>query len=1321
MTRELPGVFARWLGFCLFGGLTLVALYVGVGRIAVNAAGYYKDDLSEFLESSLGSSVSIGRLYGSWRHFDPTITVEDLKIGSVSEPAVVLDRVSVDISTFISLFEMNPVLTGIDINGVRLTLAEADDGTWGVRGLPRSDKPFDFQLILDSTPHLEEATLRNLEVHVVGRNSSYRISNEDGHPGEITGDGNIRTLSLPLQLENLSAEGEVGKIRLAGEYEGHLKIDENFRASLYLDVSRLSVVDFLPDIRIQGHKLASADIQAEFWLEYAQDEFRLTGRLASDDIELETGSRHVNMLDHVDTRFVMTGSPVTDGIQIFFPSIDIEIADESLSLPDLNLVVEGKEGNLVLGGNIESLDVAGLRDSVLALDKRLGLIPEKVLSALSTVNPRGWLESAAFYADYSSEIPDFKLTSKIRDAAIDAYLAAPAISALNGLVSLHADRGYFDINNADYDLHFASLFSSLWPFESTRGRVNYHYRDGVFQLDTSVIEMIHGNLAAYGKVHVNFPPERENQTWGLMVGIYNADLLDADRYFPKTLSPDLVSWLEKSVLGGRAVETGLVFHGSLFRDAPPVRKVQEIYLKVKDGTLDYAQSWPIVYDLQASVYVNNRHISSDGAVGTMMASNIVDVLVNVPIPFGGKVDTVNIRGRLRGPLSDGIRLLNESPLAETTGHMAEGWRGTGTMDAYAHLEVPIGPRSGEDPYSDVRITLKNNDLTMPQFDLTVFAIDGDVRYETTTGLSSTRFDARLFNQPVVGSIHSSVEGKSGEITVKGSGSVDVRDLYRWSDQTLLTRVDGMLAYEAAIHIPYGGVSDRSYVEATSRLKGVVIDMPSPMQKKQLSAEREFYYRQAFLDSGYRVNISLDDSVQSAFQVRDGIVRGGRVHFGPGTIGAVSYDQLKVTGAIDLVNYEEWNDFVDALDRVSDVSIESEMANTLDDIVLEAALLDIFSLELPDTKLRITREGEGWLAELANRNLAGTVQIADEDSQPLKVQLDYLRFFEEDSDGSQDPFEETDPRELVAIDFSTEELKVDGENYGSWKFDFRPGEQGATMENLTARVRGLSIVEPSRAIWNYADGIHSSEFVGLVETDDLGAALEQWGFASSIEGEGFKFVPSMNWAGSPAMVDLDLVQGPMQIKGGKGRFVQADSSGAALKLLGIFDFNQLAKRFLFDFSDVVDKGYSFDKLKGTLDFDKGIFRISEPIMIDAPGSNFKVGGTVDLNTRKLDNDMIVTLPVGKNLPWYAAYSAFATGPLTGVTVFLAQKVLKNQIDQMSSAKYQIGGTIDDPDIQFVSIWDDSVREVETPGEKSAENSGNSSGENSGEGTGANSEE
>jgi uncharacterized protein YhdP len=148
----------------------------------------------------------------------------------------------------------------------------------------------------------------------------------------------------------------------------------------------------------------------------------------------------------------------------------------------------------------------------------------------------------------------------------------------------------------------------------------------------------------------------------------------------------------------------------------------------------------------------------------------------------------------------------------------------------------------------------------------------------------------------------------------------------------------------------------------------------------------------------------------------------------------------------------------------------------------------------------------------------------------------------------------------------------------------------------------------------------------------------------------------------------------------------------LRLLGMFDFASIAKRFRLDFSDVLKSGFSFNSIEGEVRFKTGIVDVVDPILIEGAGSIFKVAGRVNLLSGDLDNDMIVTLPVNRNLYWYAAFSAISTGPLAGAGVFLAQKVFQNQINTISSAKYKITGTIDEPVIEFVTIFSDTVREA-----------------------------
>ena len=63
---------------------------------------------------------------------------------------------------------------------------------------------------------------------------------------------------------------------------------------------------------------------------------------------------------------------------------------------------------------------------------------------------------------------------------------------------------------------------------------------------------------------------------------------------------------------------------------------------------------------------------------------------------------------------------------------------------------------------------------------------------------------------------------------------------------------------------------------------------------------------------------------------------------------------------------------------------------------------------------------------------------------------------------------------------------------------------------------------------------------------------------------------------------------------------------------------------------------------------------------------------------------MTLPVSDSLPWYAAYIAIAN-PAAGVGVVLGRRIFGAQIENLSSGKYHISGTLNDPQVEFVSIF------------------------------------
>ena len=141
---------------------------------------------------------------------------------------------------------------------------------------------------------------------------------------------------------------------------------------------------------------------------------------------------------------------------------------------------------------------------------------------------------------------------------------------------------------------------------------------------------------------------------------------------------------------------------------------------------------------------------------------------------------------------------------------------------------------------------------------------------------------------------------------------------------------------------------------------------------------------------------------------------------------------------------------------------------------------------------------------------------------------------------------------------------------------------------------------------------------------------------------------------------------------------------------------LAKRInKFDFSDIVDEGMSFERLSAKVSVGQGEMVFTERMILESPSSSFEFGGRVNLRSEALDNEMVVTLPVSNSLPWYAAYLALAN-PVAGLGVILGEQILRKPIQQFSSAKFAITGTLNDPEVKFVSLWDKSMKAVPQPG-------------------------
>lgn len=1269
--------------------MIIAAGYVSIGRILVADIGNFRLDIEKSLSERLDIAVHIGKISGGWKYLDPEISIENLVVGNTSRPAVHIGRAFARIDTLASLRERTIVMRNLEIAGLALTIVRNPEGKWQIQGMPRGQgkaKPFNAGPLLDSLDYLRGADISRVNINVKTGRGRYHVTNQPNKPLQLVQEGVQKTIYMPLSVTH-SGNGGASRFELLGHYQGDPRQLAGFTANLYLRLPQIDISDFLPG-KIAGLELGGISVGGQLWLDCNHGNIEIRSLPVIDRISIRHDGKPVNLVrDFTATLAAATWAP--GEWQVHMADIETRIGDERWRGKSVDLALDHGAKGWSWAARLPDLNVAGVTRMVKSIGSHGGYLTSRDLAILDTIKPAGRLSDILLKSEPGQSGP--KLVARVDSVHFNAYRRSPGISDINGFVALAPSHGYVDIyNHNPFTVDF-SLFPDPWVLDTASGRLYYTRSPGYVHLSSGLIRLGAGAMKASARVNLNMPANPSMRTWALEMGIRHMQLLDVHKYLPVTLSANLSTWLHRALQGGQAVESGLLIHGTIGKNLPVASKSYELFFKTKNATLDYDPHWPPIHDLAAIVYIGDWGVASDDARGMIYDSRVTDGHIHVPVIKDEPAESILIDAKIRGPLSDGIKLLTKTPVAGATGDFAKDWTGLGQMDGRFKLDIPTGPRKGQPAGVDVSVNLARDQIMMANYNLDVLGINGTFRYRSGAGLSSKAFEASVFNRAVHGNIQTTSHTGGKAVDVRLKGKVNVKDLYRWSGQTILSRASGIAAYSALLHIPVGaGKGRHSWIEAKSDLAGVKIDLPPPMSKSTGST-KALVYRQTFLQPGYRIDLSLGDRTRASLVTKKGIVRGGRLQFGTSPLGQVSYDKVRVRGNLEYVDYAQWEKVTRYLNSHSKVSLTSAAANTLDSIDVNIGNLKAFGMSLTHVHTHITRQKAAWNVQLKNSTIAGRIVVPDSVKRPLTVALDYLRYKSAKGKASGDPLAGVQPTQFLPVDFSTKQLELNGVDYGNWSFKFRPDKNGAMLDDLQAKVKGLSIQPDSEVAWNTGGAAVHSAFKGTIKIHDLARTLKDWGLASSIEGKDFVLQADVAWPGSPANVDLYTMQGMLKLNQGQGRFVQADAGSNALKLLGIFDFASLAKRFRLDFSDIVKTGFSFSGIKGSASIDNGLLNVVRPVEITGPSSTLKLGGSVNLKTGHLDSDMVITLPVARNLPWYAAYSAIAAGPLTGAGVWLAQKIFGNQINQMSSAKYKITGTIDKPDIDFVSIFNDQVRE------------------------------
>ena len=1260
LTRFLA-VMTRWgLSLCALV-VVLVALYVSVGRQLVPMVAEYRADVEAKAQAALGMPVSIGRLEGSWSGFAPVFVARDVMIGAGGN-AVRLDHVQATPDLLASLRSREVRLERLELDGLQLGLKEDQNGHWALQGLPvQPDQAFDPEKILNQMQVVSQLSLFDSQI---------TLQPYDQSPLTLTYVSlTLKTGSLHQRLDarlNLP-DGQPLSLNVRSKVTAHEWRDGEAQAYLSLPQSEWS--KWLPKSLTRDWKIRSLKMGGEAWLTWGQGALQsAVTRLNAPHFKGGYADRKPAIIDNLalNAWFQRDQKGMRATVDSLAMDLNGKRWESRLQLQQSAATADSEEVWHAQADRLDLTPVTPLLDS-------LAPLPDKLMVVLDRLKVTGGLRNVLVDYRPQAEAPKrLAFAANLDKVGFDAYHGAPAAGNVSGAISGDLGQGELRLDTDDFMLHLDPIFRNEWKYRHANAQLTWALDDKGFTLIAPYIKVEgeEGKIASDFLIRLHFDHSQEDYM-DLRVGLVDGDGRYTSKYLPAVLSPALDQWLRTAILGGNVDQGFFQYQGSISRDATDVARVISLFFKVRNANLAFQPGWPQLTNVDGDVFVENSGVRIRANKGQLLNTQVSNVAVDIPHVSAGQTSHLLVDGDLKGSLQDGMKILQEAPIG--TGQTFAGWQAEGPLQGHINLDIPLV--KGQEPKVVVDFSTDSARLKLADPVLELTQLRGDFRFDYTKGLSGKNIKTVAFDKPVSAEIFA--EGKPGApvTRITASSVIASKRLTDWLGVTQPLPISGDLPYQLQLTLS----GNASQLQINSNLKGLAVDLPAPFGKAADEA-RDTDFRMNLQGPERRIDVGYSNIANLAFASPPGKFGDGRGELFLGEGGAIVPDSkgLRVRGALSELDIAPWQAMAE---RYAGGDPGGSAKQLLSSVDLQFGKLTAMGTTLDQVGVLLKRSDAAWALSLDSAKVKGTATLPDSKTAPIDISLLYVRLPAPDPnaavvENAPDPLADVDPRKIPAANVNITQLFQGDQLMGAWSLKARPTTNGVQLTDMNLGLKGIALL--GNGGWEGTPGATSSWFKGQVSGENLADVLKAWGFAPTVTSQEFELNADGRWPGSPAWVGLKRYSGSLDATLKNGQFVEVEGGAQALRVFGLLNFNSIGRRLRLDFSDLLGKGLSYDKVKGLLVASDGVYVTRDPITMTGPSTNLELDGTLDMVRDRVDAKLLVTLPVTNNLP----IAALIVGaPAIGGALFLVDKLLGDRVSRFASVQYKVQGPWKEPKITF----------------------------------------
>ena len=1243
----------KWVAGLFAGIVILLAVLVGIFRIAVTQAPDYRQPIANWTSEALGLPVVIGSMDARFGLDGPRLVFRDTTVLSAdgSEALFSLQRGSLSLDVMELLFRWRFKAKRLTLQNLDLEVDRSEDGQLLV-----------FDRTLEEFPKgegelpLQEIWIRDTRLILRDRMNKGQTWVLEGFDAELSKMGGELNVEGAFQAP-ASVAGPVtfwAKSRSGKGWQAYARVQR-------LDLSATQQIPGLPsavpsagrgDLRLWFDidtglvtRLSAEAELTDLVFEFDDSEpvvYRgLEGRLEWD--RRQTGWR-----GRVENLIVRRA-----GAQWRSDSLLVE----------KSVTPRGDEGDYLFDADFLRLqdltplapaipDVA-LREDIEGLQPRGDVTDLTIGLSVLDKDPTGYrLELRAGLDGYSHE----------------AFESIPGIRGLTGQVRSDPQGGRFEMDSRGLTLDLPDLFRESLEFDEAQGLVVWSRGLDGLTIIGDGLRAANRDLGLAAGFQIRQPTGEEPGSMEVQATVSNLDLSRTSAYLPVgVMTPNLTGWLDSAIVSGSVPMATLDLRGPTkgfpYADGGGIF---EVSFGTRELVLDYARGWPQGEGISADLLFRGAGFSAVVREGQLGGAAVDEVRVDIPVLGQGML---SIEGTASGPLAAVRDYVLESPLRSTVGTALEETRiEAGDADIRVDLLLPlknlqerevlveVDISGGHVLYGNVRDPLEDVNGTL--------TVDKDtVRAEGMTGV--------LLGEPVAIDIG---PHEGGGTRAHVSGVATRKSLVDVLGIPLDGYLVGQTRWQGFAHFPAKDSGDRFWIHFESDLEGMAVSLPHPLEKpaaEALPLTLDFRFPDSGLtewtgEYGGRLSAAARfDPTEDGLRFVAGQILGGR----PGaSVG--EEDGLVIEGEVDRLPIIDWLGV-----RFGDRR-EGELRDLLTRIDLQVDKAFFGGQHFADVGARLEQLADDWLVTVTSETLNGTITVPMNLSQgsPIALAMDRL-YLDDDADDSVGE-EPLDPNSVPSMDVEITDFQTEGLRLGSLAGEIVSVPNGFRIERMDMTGDAFTIKGSGHSLLGF--GQDSSGLLIGVTSSDLGDAMEFIGFDRTIEANSAEMNVDLQWTGGWPAEPLEVAEGTASLRIKNGSL--SEVKPGAGRVFGLLSVQALPRRLTLDFRDVFKKGFFFDELKGDFRIDRGI-AYTDNLVFRSPAADIGILGGVDLVGRTYDQTAIVSAEVGNTLP---VVGALAVSPVIGAGLFVLKEIFKEPLRGMTQIQYRISGPWETPEVERVAV-------------------------------------